>query len=584
MRARTSSLRAAGAAALVALASTLPAAAGEGGLAHVVPAQARVFVGVDDVTALREGLRATSWAALLDDPAMSELREGLEQTGRNVVDTLVDRLDVDPFTLLEMVEGPAAFTVLDIDEPADAPGGRRGVFGVLLDCGARAEDFLHTWDALVALGEDEGSLLRGFEDVDGIGMDVVTVEENDLELRYGLADSIVLIVFGRTEAPVRERFLDLADGVLGYGPEPIADDPAFLDSSAADPDADLRVFADVAGFVSSIVEDPQADEQLVFVLDELLGLGDFGPFGMTLAFGDEGSWSHGELTFGEGLVADVAGEALSSGDHELLSLMPADVHQGWSLRLDPVGAFDAALGAFMRANPEGNEVVLEALTSFEAAFDFDLRDDIFASLGEQLAFCAYNPEVVDDPAAALDMAFLLSLEDGANVRTFLDSFLRSQGLHVGREREEFLGYELWQVPFPIGSGIAYAVLDDLLVLSLSDDLMRDVLRRKGGAGLPALGDREDVADALSRLGPEPTFVNVVDAAAEARQVITIVQAILSGSDATIDLPDESVDVIDPRLETAEIPPASVFREYFEHASATTFTIDRDGARFSALSR
>ena len=558
-----------------------PAARSEG-LEAVVPEGAPIFIGVDDVRELRAGFADSPWSGLFADPAMAELREAFARTGRNVLDALASRLAVDPLVLLDMIEGPAAFAVLDIDEPAGVPGEQRGVYCLMLDCGERAEEFLDAWDGLVDLGEEEGNLVRSFEDEGGIGMDVVTGA--DKELRYGLVDTTVILLIGHTDAPLRARFLDLADGLSGDGPEPLDGSDVFRDSPAARPDATVRVFGDVGGFVRVLLDDPEADEEMVATLRGTLGLDGFGAFGLAVEARADGNRSHGALSFGEGLVADVAGDAFASGSHELLELMPADVHQSWSLRIDPLGAFDAIVGAVLRAEPEAREFVAELLASFEAEFDFDLRDDIVASLGGEIAFCSYNPEDREaDPTTAFDFCLLATLEDGTSLRTFIDAFVRAQGLHVAREREEFLGYELWHVPFPVGPPIGYAVLDDLLVLSFSEELMRDVLRRKSGAELPTLGGREDVASAQARLSARSTFVNVVDGAAQARQVLTLLQALVAESGLTIDLPTGKVEVLDPALTTAPIPDDAVFRRYFERASVMTVTVGAEGLTCASLS-
>lgn len=563
-----------------ALLALLPAARAEG-LEAVVPAGAPIFVGVDDVRELRASFAASPWAELLADPAMADLRDAFARTGRNVLDALASRLDVDPIDLLAMVEGPAAFTVLDIDEPAGAPGAQRGVYCVMLDCGERAEEFLDAWDGLVELAEEDADLVRSFEEEDGIGMDVVT--GGDRELRYGVVESTVLLLVGHRESPLRARFLDLADGLAGEGPEPLAESAVFRDSPAAHAGASLRAFGDVGGFVRALLDAPGADEQMVATLRETLGLDGFGAFGLALEEREDGGSAHASLRFGEGLVADVAGDAFDAGAHELLALMPADVHQSWSLRIDPVGAFDALVAAILRSQPDARESVGEILASFEAEYDFDLRDDVVASLGGEVAFCSYSAEPGEtDPAASFDFCLLAALEDGTSLRTFIDAFVRAQGLHVAREREEFLGYELWHVPFPIGPPIGYAVLDDLLVLSFSEDLMRDVLRRKSGAELPTLGGREDVADAQARLSGRSTFVNVLDGATLARSYIAGLQLLVAQSGLTIDLPTGRVDVLDPELTTATVPDDAVFRRYFDRASVMTVTIGAEGLTYASV--
>jgi hypothetical protein len=223
---------------------------------------------------------------------------------------------------------------------------------------------------------------------------------------------------------------------------------------------------------------------------------------------------------GSGWVQDVLLAGVGEQQPMLTRLMPDSAESTYAMDLDLGSMFDAFLGLTMEEDPEEARDIIAGMAEMEADIGFHLRDDLLDNMDGQLGFFISEvpvgeglPMAAPTGAPPVNYALLMGLADGEAMSAMLDSLVRSQGLHAARQLQEFEGYSIYVVPF-FGMNACYAVLDDLVVLSLAPSMVKDVLRRKSNPELPSLESVEDVELRRALLPADLTMVSCQDAAAQ----------------------------------------------------------------------
>jgi hypothetical protein len=179
------------------------------------------------------------------------------------------------------------------------------------------------------------------------------------------------------------------------------------------------------------------------------------------------------------------------------------------------------------------------------------------------------------------------------MRTLIDGLVRKQGLHVARQREEFEGYELYLVPFMPGVQAAYAVTDEVLVVSTAPSLVKDVLRRLGEDGPASLADDPGLKAWSEDLERPHTVLAWSPAADQYRAMLALLTpegimrvAAMAGSLGADLGPDDMQavsDAVSPWLGDCETPDPSVVDDYVDGPDLTLITVSDGVLRLRTLS-
>jgi hypothetical protein len=562
-----------------------PSAAGQSILLDALPEDTMAVLAVDDIDGLKakwaESTIGRLWADAAFDAAREEIAAFLDEADGEAL----EEMGVSPIDLLGKVHGPACFAVITFEPLTDDEGGDiDGAAAWMFDTGDDLDVFSEDFDRLIDwLAESKGLVLKveTYGDLDVAVL--VDPEHETTEVRYGFVDTVLLVTTEDTSLG-RDVFGEIVDGLASDGESAFSKDSPYRKSVAADPAADVRLWVDLGemlrrnweaeGVAGQDESDFDLEEMGITLLGALSAAVDFAP-GVTEAK------AHLEFT-GIGWIQEVLLAGISGQQPTMANWIPDGATMAYTVDIDLAGMFDAFLGITMERDPEEARTMISAMAEMEEDIGFHPRDDLLDNMDGQIAFFLAEvpagegmPMVPADPP--VNYALMMGLSDGEAMSATLDGVIRSQGLHAARQLQEFDGYTIYSVPVFPGMSAHYAVLDDLMVLSLSPSMVKDVLRRKGNEDLPSLMTVEDVVRRNKVLPSERTVFGCQDAAEQMAGALTSLEVIpLILSESGVDLMD-----IDPALVSllgalTAVDPEVIEKYYRDMFSLNSITLSETG--------
>ena len=573
-------------------------AAAQQGFEHVLPADTLAFVGVADVEQMSKDFRASSSGRFWYDPACAALRDALADRIDVLTAQVHAELGVDPLELLDMLHGRVALAFVGTPGDAQAFHDDEDVAGMavvlLADVGEDRDRCAQVVDALAArLADDAGAVrksnLVGETEVAVLELSGPGDGDGLVRLNYAFHGGTLLVTLEKHPLPKEplDALLARLDGVAG---ETLSDRPEFRGSLAGEAGG-LQGWADlgrVMDFVHEAVAEADDDDLRIM---ERLGVFDLG----CLSFSSR--YAAGESRFdlsldwgGGGWIPSFMRLLCVSGPAGSLGAVPQDCRSAVAARLDFGGLFDTTVKALI----ESGEVAMSEVTGFLAASEemlgFDLRDDLLDALDGQVTVvtCEVDPAeaFMGTEADPQNYALLVGLKDGARINTLVEDAVRKMGLHAARKRQEFQGYEMFNVPVFPGIEVSYAILPDMAVISLSGTLLQDVLRRKAGGDLPALAGDQDFTARAARLLRQPGLLQYTDTAGSVKGVFRALGGLSEMfSGMARNAPDEVPGLGELFSLLSELPAVdeAVIDRHFKGASVTAMAIDEKGLTLQSVS-
>jgi len=572
----------------VALTLSTPAAA-RAGFEDVLPEDCLIFVGVDDLEQLEADFGKTAWGRLLADPELTSFKDWARNFYAEAGSAAEAEAGANPFELLDMISGSAACFLLDLadpDIPASGGGEPTLAFGLMVGVGDRGEDVLALIDTLLTRPIESGEAIRTYEQESGVEIAVIREVEEDergrQEVRYAVADGTFVALMESEELVAQGRFARLLEGLAGEGQAALSQTAGFAESPAGATDGGLSMFVDLERLIGRLLElarsQGEVNEEAEAVI-EALSPTDLRRLSANLTLSEEGTLVDFAIDWnGQGHILRFLQALFGRGPFQTAGLMPGELLSANLFHIDLLAALDAGLAAAREIAPEEADGIAATIEMTFQQEDFNVKDALLANLAGEVGF--FTARIQDDldalPGTEEDpqnFAVLIRLRNGSQVETALDGLLRSQGLHATRKREEFQGHTFYSMPMPfVGGKIRYAVLEDLLAISLSAELIQDVLRRHGDSNLPTLASKEEFHDSLAALGGgELTSAGYQNASAS-------IEALIEGLSTVLSTGDFSGMGIDVDVEGLQLPSPELAKKYFEGANVSAITVDENGIR------
>jgi hypothetical protein len=567
-----------------------PALAADGvSFEEVLPKGTLGFVLVDDMAALREDLASTSWGRVLADPEMSAVRGALEDGLSDMAARGSENWGHDPLSMFNAVEGQVAFALLELALPKDPMDDTPGVaLALLMELGDGEEEFGSAFDGLIERWVDDSGQLLKTETVRELPAAlVVDPDGREGEMAYLFAESVLVMVLTSSDADATELAGVLVDGLRGEAEDALLDQPEYTSSVACravvEP-AGVRMWGHLGAAWEVLFSMAEADDE-----DSVQGMRDMGLDQLrslaNTTWIDDG-WVHSkgrvDVAEPEGLWSVLAA-TIDDQRCRLLDLVPPGVATAFAADLDLGAGFDAALELVASIDPELGLGMITDMAEMEAELGFHPKDDLLDGLDGQ--FMVFMSEVDISEALPLGggepMNFCLAagLYDGEEMRRLVDALVRRNGLHAARTRVEFEGYDLYLIPLGPGLKLAYAVLDDLLVLSASPSLVQDVLRRKANPELLSLASSDFFSEARAKLPEAESFVQYARAGDSIRTVFSLLEEIQRTGAIQfnpLEPPEELPEELLVFLRAFTLPEGDVVERHVGGAELAVWSLDEAG--------
>ncbi len=575
--------------------AALPLAPAHAGFEEALPAETLAYLGVDDVTVLKEGFQASAWGRFLKDQAFQSFQDWLSSEMADLGAQAKEETGTDPFELLKLVEGPAGVFLLDVADPdrTSLDGGEVPVaIGVLLGLGENGDAFLDKFDTLWQAEVDDGNVLLGSEEIAGVEVTLVTDADenadNPMEMRYGVKDGTFVLTMISAALADRAFFESICAGLDGLVEETLDQTDGYAASIAAQGAGTVRGFANVREIVRRAVASAEKegrmgpDERKLF---DSFGFADLGTAALVADVASGGSRTDFELTWsGQGHLAEMLQSVFGPAELVTPRYVPADSVSMTAFRFDLGKGIDAAMRIMRELEPDDAAEAEAMMEMFFEQDGFNVRTDVIDNLAGEVSF--FQAKVEDELEALpgteedpVSVAILLPMTDGTKLEVAIDTLLRQTGMHATRRRDEFQGVAVFNVPFPLfGSGIHYAITNDLLTLSLSRSMLEDVLRRHGGGDLPTVATSDAWVEATELLdGRAPTSIGFQDAAESVKGMLEALNVLASG-----EIPGVSVGGAPARRPDRpipfDVPDPELAYDYFEGTSVSVLRIHESGVR------
>lgn len=430
-------------------------------LAQYLPGSSPLYVGINT------DADAAQWDLALD---LAQRFPAYERAEREIFESLDEEgIDFEQ-DIVPLLGGAAAFATgpLDAEMEANLDGDlieEAGIVGVL----ELAED---GEDAAMRLLTDDG--------------DLAPAGEHDGTVYYGDDDDTFVVVRDGllAIADSEENLTATIDLMAGSG-ESLAGEEKVGDALAGLSDeALMRMYVDVGRLVSAGLNDSNAPSVPGFDLDP--GRVGDSAFGAVVLAEERGFRMRGQVVGVDEELA-VGGRAFAPG---LLDHVPDDAVAYMGLA-DISGAVEAAIE---RIRESGNEDVASQLDQASGALQTFLGvsvDDVRAlGTGEHAVVVA-----PDGSAQNIGVGAILQVEDGARAASTLDALREAlpalagftgDDTFAGAPRELSLadGVTGWEITLQ-GTSVTYAVVDDLVLLASSVELLRSLQSTDSSLGASA---------------------------------------------------------------------------------------------------
>lgn len=562
------------------------------GFETAVPGETLAYIGIDDLGGLKKAFGKTAWGKFLGDPAFDSMKAFLGDEIASIGAKAAESTGHNPFDLLDLVDGPAAICLIDAADPdLLKPHADYVPFAValVLGTGEHGEEFVEKFDAMWEEGLKSGEAIKSAESVGDVEVTVIRSADADsgppIQLNYGLSGSTFVATLLTEELVDRAYFAQIVDGLNGEAEESLADSDGYASSVAGSAAGGVKMYFDLNTFATRVIaaadaEGEFSDEDKALI--DNLGIEDVKTLACTLGFPDGHMASDLQLAWsGQGHLKHIIQTLFTTGAFRTPKLVPAEVLQMNAWHMDIAPTIDAVLALMRDVSPDDAAQAEGMMQMFFQQEDFNVRTDLIDNLGGE--FCYFTAKV--DEAEALpgseedpqNFAAMITLKDGTKFESALDVLVRTQGLHASRKREEFQGVTVYQVPLPfLFVNLHYAVLNDMLVASLSGELLKDVLRRRGDSTLPSLAEKKTYAELVDELAEGPlTSISYQDQADPARTMIEFLRAFAYGEPP----PGIPIEVHPPRGEPKfDVPDPELADKYFKGAAVTVSRVADAGFR------
>jgi hypothetical protein len=552
-----------------------------------LPEDTLFFLSVDHPRDLLTAFQATSWGQMFADSELASARDGLQKVLNQFVADAREHLGFDPTEILQMVEGSVALCVLDLFDPEVTasldPDNTNPAVARLADVGQQGEGLLAHIDQLFESLVEEGRFIQSTEELFGTDVTVLSEasEQHDSVLRYGILGTTYVMTSSSGELEAKQYHAQLLEGLSSNVEDSLQQNEEFQVSLAAQEERGVRVFLNLGGLIQRLVEiRTREDEEFADFATEL-GLRGLSAASGLLSFEDSALRLRLDCGFsGQGMIQGLLQTLCKPGKFHSVAVTPPDILSLAALRLD----LEAGLTQLIQLlgddglQPADEEQMQEFL-------GFHWRNDLLPLLEGEFSFQVGTvapeealPGTEDSPT---NWCVLLSLKDGPGFRTLLDGVLRKRGMHVARRKQEFLGFDVYVVPVFPPFSVIYAVLEDLVVLSMSPTMVQDVLRRKANPDLPALGNSEGFQEALKILPEDGVVLTANNQATVAQQLVTVLtllpQFLESDVEDLADLVSSDGEIVLP-----ELPDRGLMEKYFPKPSVGLLRVTEDGVFFDSI--
>lgn len=586
----------------LAVAGFAPAVAAQG-FERALPDGTIAFVGVDDIAKMREAFTTSKFGDLWRDDACASMREAVSGWIDLMSEGMVREAGYDPFALLDAVKGPLGVAVLELTEPrktGETSVTMGGAFCVLADVGDGGEAVMAQIESALEKAEASGKFTRSADtagDVEVTVLDLGDLQDADrMQVRFGLVGNVFMSVIASASFADRDHFGTIAESLNEAPQDALVDGDAFSRSLAADERPGMRGFVDTPALVSRLraliaLEAADPDQQKVLDGLGLEGLGTLSMFSENIVSAGESEarldWS------GQGAIVNCLTALLPVGEPKLLALVPETASEAYDVHVDLKAGFERITSTMKDLGAITDEELNLNLAMAEQEIGLSIRDDLLANLGNELAW--FSAPVDDETQglpgtedAPMNFAVVVRLADGKKLSAVVDGLLTKSGMAAGRKRTDFQGVNIDTLPLPIpGLGAAnYAFTDDLLVFSLSSELLQAVLRRNAGSSeLPNLLDDEEVAELFDGMPKSASTFIVTEEAARIKSAAANLRAII-GSMAPMMRPDmETADADRKRMmdlvRKFQIPGDDVIEKHITGYGVNAIVVGADGIRFQS---
>jgi hypothetical protein len=182
----------------------------------------------------------------------------------------------------------------------------------------------------------------------------------------------------------------------------------------------------------------------------------------------------------------------------------------------------------------------------------------------------------------VNFGLLLGLEDGEAFASLVEDAIDGSGLRAARVRESVDGRTIDHITVMPPFAVHFAILDDVLLASQSDALLRAMLARHEDAALPSLATLPSFREALARLPAPHGLLSYSDTAAQVegafRALQMLPQLVRNLSAQARGAHDEALQWLHglEGLMSLPLPDPAVVRRYVTGPTLTTVSVDERG--------
>ncbi len=550
--------------------------------ADVFPKGCIAYASVRDFPALKSSFDGSPFGRFFADPGFKATFEALTRKWEEQADSEAEKVLSKLRDSLDLIQGEIAVALLEVDKDSETPD---FAAALLINVGDKTDEFARIVEELFDEIVKEGKAILKHDDLDGVPMIRMLEkpeegeEVDDQEVQFAASNGVACLVVAAGSAAQDNHLGRLLRQAADQEGESLRQDPAFTETALATCVAQVEMYLHVGTLAQLGRDQMEAEPEDGEVLEP--GSEDPGPEGFNPeeAFNPEamGLLSFGAVTFQGGL--DLSGgsvsaelkwsevkplqqilSALFSGSDTVsfASWVPADAKSFTSIAADLKALLDLSL-SFSKTEESGIPPPVS---------------EAFKILNGQLAFFVSSvpPEEglpIPQMPEPLNFALFLGVHDSKAADAFVTEMLRPMGLHAARRREEFLGFQVYHLPVGGFINVHYAVLEECVLASLSDTLIKDVLRRKSNPELESLLGSGNVKTAIERLQSGSTSFTY----SESR--MAMLQFVLQLAQGIKEIPGLEEGQIElPPLETLK----EIVNKYFNGAIVGVQRVDEKGLR------
>ncbi|MBM4044253.1 MAG: DUF3352 domain-containing protein, partial [Planctomycetes bacterium] len=504
--------------------TALAQAAGEVPMEQLLPSDALLVLSAPNLSASKERFKGTALSKIWNEPEVQQFLQGPLAKLREAIEKLKTQAQAEPGINLDEVKalftGQLTFALLDIRFEDKRRGIPEAAFVAGISDPAKFRQIL----ALIEAKAKEKAAAQGKplreEKLQIAGVDVTAfAPERGIALCYGITRNMFIATVGKA---AMEKMLTGATG--GHG-KPLAKEASFarMVSKLGESKPEALLFVNVAALLDKL--EPQIPDQPKQVIYEL-GLRGLEGAGGALAFEGRGVRSvlyvHAPHER-RGLTKLMSSEPV---DKNLLKIIPQTATSGSITRFELAGIWTLVEDIAASVGDQQYRTFQQFVAQAEAGLQMKIKDDLCASLGDEIIAYSALPTTPSPLAMIGDVAILLSVRDRDKAQMCADKVLREVARLAGQQirgkmpppppggqggqpqpqgpqwnQQEFGGYNISYVTFPglpLPIFPSYVVTEKYLILSLSPQTVKNVLTQLKTPG-PDVTANPDFKDVTGRI-------------------------------------------------------------------------------------